>query len=154
MQDKIFNEGSIHAKKYYLNEGKSFPCNKNSFFRKYIINSTSHLFVSCLTGARELRVGAWSRVVNSGSLLAGGRLMTLLTLTGNGPTNLAACLGASSRRFRSQVKKQLKGMRQHQTEKPSGCHTLMRLWCPFQFDCEYVLWIIPFFLWWEGCKSL
>lgn len=36
--------------------------------------------------------------------------MTLLTLTGNGPNNLAACLGASSRRYRSQVKKQLKGI--------------------------------------------
>lgn len=53
---------------------------------------------------------AWSRVGDSGFLLAGGRLMTFLTLTGNGPTNLGACLVDSSRRYRSQVKRQLKGI--------------------------------------------
>lgn len=50
------------------------------------------------------------RVGDSGFLLAGGRLMTFLTLTGNGPTNLGACLVDSSRRYRSQVKRQLKGI--------------------------------------------
>lgn len=37
--------------------------------------------------------------------------MTFLTLTGNGPTNLVACLVDSSRRYRSEVKRQLKSIK-------------------------------------------